>query len=157
MYLLLQQPHYQQIVLPPLQISELTSQSVLQASLSLLSSLNVALAFRLTLSILFQFFHVLSAETPCEKLPVVTTRVVFLYRVLLGIASYTEQNLTIRSRLYGVECFYYSEQVKRSRIFLLFRVGYKDQNISAIPSRLCGVEYFCYSDQIIPSRTFLLF
>ena len=39
----------------------------------------------------------------------VMTRVVFLYPVLLGIGSYTEQNLAIRSRLYGVEYFCYSE------------------------------------------------
>ena len=87
----------------------------------------------------------------------VTTRVVFLYQVILGIASYTEQNLAILSRLYSVEYFCYSVQVMRSRIFLLFRVGYTEQNISTIPSRLCRVEYFCYSGQVIPSRTFLLF
>ena len=47
-----------------------------------------------------------------------TTRVVFLYPVLLGIASCTEQNLTLQSRLHRVEYFCYSEQVIRSRIFL---------------------------------------
>ena len=87
----------------------------------------------------------------------VTNRVVFLYRVLLGIASYSEQSLTIRSRLYGVEYFCYSEQVMWSRIFLLFRVGYAGQSIFAIPVRLYQVEYFRYSEQLIPSRRFLLF
>ena len=87
----------------------------------------------------------------------VTTRVVFLYRALVGIASYTEQNLAIRSRLYGVEYFCYSEQIIRGRLFLLFRVGHTEQAISAIPSRLYGVDYFCYSEQVIRSRLFLLF
>ena len=39
----------------------------------------------------------------------VTTQGVFLYRVLRGIASYSEYNLAIRSRLHGVEYFCYSE------------------------------------------------
>ena len=65
----------------------------------------------------------------------VTTRAVFLYRVLLGIAGYTEQNIAIRSSLSGVEYFCYSKQVIRSRIF----------------------EYFCYSEQVIRSKIFFLF
>ena len=63
--------------------------------------------------------------------PYVTTRVAFLYGVLLGIVSYTEQNLAIWSRLYGVEYFCYSEKV-------------------------IGVECFCCSEQIMLSRLFLL-
>ena len=47
-----------------------------------------------------------------------TTRVVFLYRVLLGIARYTKQNLAIWSRFYT------------------------EQSISAILSRLYRVESF---------------
>ena len=99
----------------------------------------------------------------------VTTRVVFLYRVLIGIASYIEQNLAIRSRLYGVEYFCYSEQVKwsrifsrfrvgyiRSRTFQRFRVGYAEQNVLAVPSTLCGIEYFSGSEQVIRNRLFLL-
>ena len=42
-------------------------------------------------------------------------------------------------------------------IFLLFRAGHTEQNISAIPSSLYGLEYFRCSEQVIRSRTFLLF
>ena len=87
----------------------------------------------------------------------VTTRVVFLYQVLLGIANYTEQDIAIRSRLYRVEHFHYSEQVMQSRIFFLFRVDYTEQNIFTLPSRLYRVEHFYYSEQVMPSRIFLLF
>ena len=61
----------------------------------------------------------------------VTIRVVFLYQVLLGIASYNEQNLANG-------------------------VGYTEQSISAILSRLYGVEYFCCSEKIMWSRLFLV-
>ena len=60
-----------------------------------------------------------------------TTRVVFLYQVLLAIASYNEQNLANG-------------------------VGYTEQSISAILSRLYGVEYFCCSGKIMWSRLFLV-
>ena len=76
-----------------------------------------------------------------------TSRVVFSYRVLPGIAIYTEQNLAMRSKLYRVEYFCYSEQVMRSRIFLLFRVG----------SRLYREEHFYYSEQVLQGKIFLLF
>ena len=61
-------------------------------------------------------FPLLTSVTPSRT---VTTQVVLLYRVLLGMARYIEQNLAIWSRLYGVEFFCCSKQV-------------------------CGVEYFCY-------------
>ena len=38
----------------------------------------------------------------------------------------------------------YRELVIQNRIFLLFRVGYTEYNIFAVPSRLCEIEYFCY-------------
>ena len=55
--------------------------------------------------------------------------------------------VAIPSRLYQVEHFCYSEQVIPSRRFLLFRVGYIKQKISAIPCRL-------YMDQNISSMLF---
>ena len=61
-----------------------------------------------------------------------------------------EQNISSRlngmeyfccsKQVMGVEHLYYSEQVITSRRFLLFRVGYAKQNISAILSKLYGVE-----------------
>ena len=56
------------------------------------------------------------------------------------------------SQLYRVESSY-TEQVIRSRIFFIFRVGYTEQAISAIPSRLYRVGYFCYSKQTISEQT----
>ena len=48
------------------------------------------------------YFSKLTDKKMNQSQAIVTTRVVVLHRVLLGIASYTEQNLAIRSRLYRV-------------------------------------------------------
>ena len=73
------------------------------------------------------FFFTLMCRKNCSKFnmsskisPIVTTRVVFLYRV----RSYKKWNRAIRSRLYRVEYFCYSKQIIPSKTFLLFRVIY---------------------------------
>ena len=67
-----------------------------------------------------------------------------------------EQSIsTIRSRLYGVEYFCYSDQVIPSRTFLLFRVDDTQQKISVIPLRvgyiLIRTFVSCYFEQVILS------
>ena len=57
------------------------------------------------------------------------------------------------SQLYQVESSY-TEQVIQSRVFLLFRVGYMEQNIL---SGLYRVEHFYYSEYVMGNRIFLLF
>ena len=114
----------------------------------------------------------LTPKTPHDCVQyVVTTRVDFLYQILLGIASYTEQNLAIRSRLYGVEYFCYSEQIIRGGIFLQFRLDMWSRTflllrtpfltehlwwLLAIPSRLYRVEHFCNSEQVIYPKIFAI-
>ena len=81
-----------------------------------------------------------------KELPNMTTRVVFLYQVLLGIASYTEYNLAIQSRSYRIEYFCYSDlRYVELNIFTIPGRLYGVENFY-FPSRLCGVEYFYYSD-----------
>lgn len=75
-----------------------------------------------------------------------TTLPVFLQRALLGSTGYTKQYRAIRSRLYGIEYFRYSEQVLR-----------RTQNISAFSGRLYSVEYCCYFTWLMLSRVLPLF
>ena len=76
----------------------------------------------------YAYIYYFFLEKNCSNFWIVTTQVVFLYRVLLSIANYSEQNLAIWNRLYRVKYFCYSEQVTQSRIFL----GYTEHNIFAI-------------------------
>ena len=84
-------------------------------------------------------------DDPSGVLIPIATRYSQLYQVE---SSYTEQ--VIQSRVFLLFRVGYMEQnilsgLLPSRTFLLFRVCYGEQNIFAIPIKLYRVEHFCYS------------